>query len=708
MNAQDLKKVLENTSNKMDIFSNRETLLQYDITVSELNDLIDTFLSDTEKVQILNMPHFKSKDSIIIHIVKSINNPKIKLQLMKDKEIASKFSSFEIIQLVKTFDKQSIKELLYMSEFLKEHNLIGSFYLNDIFKMLNDDEKQEILENEDYVKTKLCNNQSQIAELLKLIKSEETKTKMMELYQIDNYLKVDILKTFSDKAKQKVLKENPYELNREGLEKIAATLHVDELVKFFEQNQDYLQERGIRPYNIIMELEPNKQLSFIKQIEQTKLNLDEKRKIYATLSKQVKRKLSAKNLPEEYKTALDMNLKQNTGALTFDWKVEFNPNIDLEKYKGLDELIYVNPTKMDDFGRSKLAKLCEICPDINISDNIDLAPSTAKEFIEAEQWISSVLEGINEEWSDIQKIAYIDNRIGKKISYSPDFETEVFDFQNARALWRIVTSEKGVCNGIAQIENYILARAGIESEMVSSGGHSFLKLKNITIPTKEGEKEGDTLIDPTWNLAPQRFGARPQCFCLSYEELRKNDILSNGTDRESHKNEKLKNITLSLDDEYLREVYKSIGLTNEDGTFPIKTLVESLTQCKSSGQKGIQERLEIFSAYYPEFANCNDSSTVMLKSAVLNPEIIDFERCIVKRVYSRNDEEKEPILYVYANCKEEGKMFYVADKEEKQFIPMNEEEFEKDYECYEEDIEREGKRPWEEEIKNVNKLIEER
>lgn len=66
---------------------------------------------------------------------------------------------------------------------------------------------------------------------------------------------------------------------------------------------------------------------------------------------------------------------------------------------------------------------------------------------------------------------------------------------------------------------------------------TFIKIKNITIPTDEGCITGDTLLDPTWNLSDHRYGAMPYSFCKSYEEIRKQDILVDGTDKESHKND---------------------------------------------------------------------------------------------------------------------------------------------------------------------------
>ena len=46
MNAQDLKKLLENTNNKFNIFADRSVLVQYSLTVADLLQLLNEFLSD--------------------------------------------------------------------------------------------------------------------------------------------------------------------------------------------------------------------------------------------------------------------------------------------------------------------------------------------------------------------------------------------------------------------------------------------------------------------------------------------------------------------------------------------------------------------------------------------------------------------------------------------------------------------------------------
>lgn len=229
-----------------------------------------------------------------------------------------------------------------------------------------------------------------------------------------------------------------------------------------------------------------------------------------------------------------------------------------------------------------------------------------------------------------------------------------------------------------------------------------MKIRNIELPLANGEKvRGNTIVDPTWNLAAQRFGAKPDNFCKSYEEIRKNDVVD-GKDHECHKNdEQLQDCTLSLDDASLRKLYTSVGLTDEKGNFPIielmakSNLLDELFANELG--KNIEKQLLLLAKECPDFASCQNSTSKILESVFMNNKNLKYDRCVIDRVFEREDKAKRPVLYVYIESEELGKQFYFADKSEKQFIPMTQEEFEERFECYELDLrESNGVRPWEE------------
>lgn len=298
-------------------------------------------------------------------------------------------------------------------------------------------------------------------------------------------------------------------------------------------------------------------------------------------------------------------------------------------------------------------------------------------------------------------MAVIDHAIGKKISYSPDFDTEVFNSWDCRALYKIISSGYGVCNGIASVERCMFERAGIECEMIGSENHSFLKVKNIELPLANGETiKGNTIVDPTWNLGRHRFDARPDNFCISYEQARKNDIDNEGKDHKCHKNDEyLQDTTLNLDEQSLRGLFASVGLAHEDGNFPAVDLLEKSEEIHETYANNLNEDIKqqflLLAQTCPEFATCQNS-TMMILGKLLSHKNLDFNKCVTERVFEKQDERKSPVLYVHIDSDKMGKKFFVADKNEGQFVELSQEKFEERFDCYQKDLElTNGVKPWE-------------
>lgn len=333
------------------------------------------------------------------------------------------------------------------------------------------------------------------------------------------------------------------------------------------------------------------------------------------------------------------------------------------------------------------------------------------EYLEAEKWVDKVLELLKPEYTNAQKIAIIDNEIGKRISYSPDFKTEVSNNSDCRALYKIISSGYGVCNGIARVEQYLFERAGldIECEIVSSGTHAFIKLKDVEFELNNGEKVvGTTILDPTWNLTDHRFSARPNNFCMSYEEARKRDIGIDGKDYNCHKNDELlSDATFNLDDASLRNLFRSVGVADKDGNFHIKYLIDEsnkLNQMYADNPlKNIDEQFLLLQKVCPEFVSCQNSTIEILRSVLLDSKSLKFERCVINRVYDKSDKDKRPITFVYINFEGLGEKFYYADKEKCSFVYISKKEFLEQFECYDDDLAKSnGIRPWESEQTEVN------
>lgn len=685
MNEQNLRILLEKTDDKFGVLSSSETLNKYNITIAEYLDFISNFLNDEEKLRLLEIMKFKIW--IKSGIISLVSDENILLQILNNDTIMNGFEKYQIIDIIIKMNDSTKKQILRNQEFVEKHKIVD-YELNKIISSLSDGAKIEILQDKDLIQNSLHLKDYKIAELVKGISSDDEKQAMLELYELKNYLKINIINTLHNDIKLNILLKND-DFNKNDRIGILKSFDIETLSEFLKHNRAFLSKSDINPYEIICKLDTEQQKDFITKLEDINLTLGEKREILAMLKEEVKQSVDTSNFPEEYKSAISIQTNEYDGIN----RIDFGRKI--EDYRGLDKLMRINPEKFTEEQRTKFRKLCDICPNLHVvstlDDNSVEFSSTASEYKETEEWIESIIDKLKPEYTKAQKMAVIDNEIGKKISYSPDFDTEIFNINNCRALWKIIKSGYGVCNGIARLEQYIFNRVGIKSELISSGTHSFLKIKEIELPLANGEiARGNTILDPTWNLASNRFGGKPDNFCISYERARKNDIDAEGKDHKSHKNdEELKDATLDLDEQSLRELFKSVGLADRDGQFPIKDLLEKSKLLDdiyaNQPDKNISKQFLLLKQTCPEFATCQNSSMRILSGVLLCNDNMRFNKCVVSRVYDRKDNEKNPVLYVYIDSNELGQKFYFANNYDG-FSELLQEDFIEKFECYEKDL----------------------
>lgn len=699
---EELKKVLEQSQNKLEVFGDVDKIVQYDMTIQQLVDIIQESLSDEEKEKLFEFSHFQNlKPHIREKILAGVRNDEIKIRMIKDQKVTSGIFDYTLQNMMEGLGDAGVLLVLNDEELLNQYDKHKITRVKMI-KNLSSETKEQLAYDHDFLEGKLGLETGEISQIVASIDDDKIKMDLMGKYEFNDIGIVEIAGTLSDDSKVEFLLENQFDLSKHKLKDIVKKLSMDKLVEFVNNETQFFEQNELSMYEVTRVMDKQTQLEFISRIEEMNLSLNEKRKVFATLNSETKQDLDVGSLREEFVSAVSLKINEDITDFNSYGKIIVDLDKDLESYKGLDDLIYINGMKITQENKDKLLKLCEICPEIRITDNLNLSASKVEEYVSAEAWIDSVVQDMDPEWSTIQKVAFIDNAIGKKISYTPDFDTEVSADEDARALWKIIHSGYGVCNGIAQVEKYIFDKVGIESEEVSGVRHAFLKLKNIELPTSSGETVvGDTILDPTWNLVAHRFGSRPENFCVSYEEIRKNDIASDGRDMECHKNDQvLSSATIGLDEQSLRSVFSSIGLADREGKFPITELFDKAKEIDDQNldmEESIRKQFDLLKEYCPEFATCPNSTMRILQGVLLNQEKQDFNRCVVNRVYDRADAEKKPVMYVYVNMPGGEKKFYFADKDKEEFLELPQKEFEARFECYEMDMQRQDNcRPWEE------------
>lgn len=189
-----------------------------------------------------------------------------------------------------------------------------------------------------------------------------------------------------------------------------------------------------------------------------------------------------------------------------------------------------------------------------------------------------------------------------------------------------------------------------------------------------------------------------------YENL----ISKDGKDWCSHKNDELANQELiDIEESVLRQVYKSIGLTKEDGSFPISDMMDEsnrIAKLELLLEQKIEKQLELLRKINPNFDKCQESTMGVLSSILLEHPEMEFERSVINRVYNKRDKRKTPSVYVYCNLGGGNEVFFVAEPGNGVFVKMSKEKFVEKYDCYEKDIEKiGGVRPWE---KNAEEIEE--
>lgn len=714
MDREEFRQLLKETDDKLSILGNVEILRQCKMNLGELYDLIKIFLTDREVSKLLEYKHFqkwpsyKRKELILM-----ISDSEILLKMLQDEEKMEGFKSWDLESFIEKLNDSDKEKLLNTPGWFESHGFLP-YEVSKIIAEMEDSIKYNIVSNPDLICNMLQLDNIDISDIIVTLKKEEDKDKLLDTYQLEEVLQDKIVATYSDEGKEKFLSDTQLGKYRKIL--ILKSFNIDNLIKYINNPETDLSDLGI--YEIIMELDESHQEEFISKLDTVNLTEDEKREIFVTLKPETKEKIDISQLKPSFVNALNMKTTEYGGKIILDLFA------DVQQYRGLDRLLSVNPTRLYGQEKAKFMQLCAICPEMTVLSSLDSKDdekvttewsSSASEYLDAEKWIEKVMYKLKPEYTDAQKIAIIDNEIGQKISYSPDFETEVFDSNDCRALYKIISSGYGVCNGIARVEQYLIERAGldIECEIVSSGRHAFIKLNNMEFELSNGERVvGTTILDPTWNLTDHRFNCRPNNFCVSYEEARKNDVDDEGKDHNCHKNdEKLHDATFNLDDASLRKLFKSVGLTDKDGNFPIKYLIDKSSELnqryKNNPLKNLEEQFLLLKKVCPEFASCQNSTMSILYDLILDNEFLKYDKCEVNRVYNKSDKNKRPITFVYINFEELGEKFYYADKEKGEFIYISKEEFLKQFECYKADLEKSnGIRPWEQQSRDTKKQID--
>lgn len=186
---------------------------------------------------------------------------------------------------------------------------------------------------------------------------------------------------------------------------------------------------------------------------------------------------------------------------------------------------------------------------------LDAVIYTRNETIKIVEEIEKIEAGINENWSDIQKVVYVYDRLKSSIMYDPKFEQKLSE--EIRSL-RGLISKQTVCAGYAMIFKEIMDRIGIDCEYVSgytrSNGNGSHAWNIITI---DGKKYP---IDLTWDNSKYRAGESN-----TYDWLGK-DVEEFSKKHFPHKEEKTQDYTHTLsniDPKLIKSIHSQINRSKD-------------------------------------------------------------------------------------------------------------------------------------------------
>ncbi len=379
-----LTKILEKSNNKLNIFANKNILNKFNFNISELCDLISTFLGDDQIVKLFEFEHFINLPPInkqyIFDLVKDDN---LKLDLLKNFEFLSNMDLFLVDEMIKSLGEYGKVQILHDTDFLTKYEIDSNNSMK-IMISLSDTTKVELLSNKDLIENQLKLNKYKISSIIEGIQDEKLKLQAIDICNLENNQIVSVLEICSNNSKELYLLDKKYNFNKDNAVSLLSSMDVDSLITFINNHNNFLFENNLSPYEITIKFDKEKQLEFVEKLENVNLPTNEKRKILATLRQEAKDNIDISNYLEEYKTAIEMKVNE------LDMIV---PDLDgdLEQYHDLEDLMYINPIDMTEEDKEKLPRLFELFPHLKISNYI-CNTSTFEEFKNGEKWIKSVIQ----------------------------------------------------------------------------------------------------------------------------------------------------------------------------------------------------------------------------------------------------------------------------------------------------------------------------
>lgn len=191
-------------------------------------------------------------------------------------------------------------------------------------------------------------------------------------------------------------------------------------------------------------------------------------------------------------------------------------------------------------------------------------------------------------------------------------------------------------------------------------------------------EEGNIISDATWDLKNSLYGSKPMYFGKTYEQVRE---IEKGQSN-AHKLENPPENVIEIPDKELREIFHSLGYTDEDRKFlfPMYYKIQEIKDKEYDSQEEmIDEFLAMFTQDFSEEATHLSETRNMLEGA-MNELGISSKDLTTKFVYQKSDEECEkPLLSLFVKNEQGKNEIKLLDTNEMQFKSIDVMDFDKEY-----------------------------
>jgi len=329
------------------------------------------------------------------------------------------------LELIKMLPEDEQIKMLRNSQFMEEIDETDIQTQKSLISVLSKQAMEDVLNDMDFVETtcyNLCeedidgnkdfNSFSFVYNMLLECKNDELKMKYMEKYNIsDNFL----LESLDDSYKVKLLLADDHSLSINPVV-LLGTLDANNLIEFLKTNPEFIKSKNINMSELVRKnFSCKNNLEFVYNLQELGLPESEYKLILGGLENKAKESFDLDKIDEKYHYLIKMRLIKDR-----------YPDLeepDLSIYSGLDELLRLdfNISEISDEQKvKKIMSLSKIVPKMEIVDSDSHTSCPAEYFLESQEWISSVMSGIDPSWSQLQKMAYINSKIAEKISYTPE------------------------------------------------------------------------------------------------------------------------------------------------------------------------------------------------------------------------------------------------------------------------------------------------